>query len=193
MKGTRNIGLLAIGALLIILFMWGCNVRNGLASSETDIKGKWGQVQTQYNRKAKLYENVVNTIKGAATNEDTTLIKIIQMRSRVPNITDASTPAQVAEADRQLNAVGRSALNINIEAYPTLKATDLFRDLQAQVEGTENRVTVALNDWNTAITNYNQKVIRFPANMIASMLGYKQKDNYTAPEGSEDTKVDFSK
>ncbi|OSZ77275.1 hypothetical protein CAP36_12745 [Chitinophagaceae bacterium IBVUCB2] len=193
MKGTRNIGLLAVGALLIILFMWGCNVRNGLASSETDIKGKWGQVQTQYNRKAKLYENVVNTIKGAATNEDTTLIKIVQMRSRIPNITDASTPAQIAEADRQLNAVGRSALNINIEAYPTLKATDLFRDLQAQVEGTENRVTVALNDWNTAITNFNQKVVRFPANIIAGMLGYKQKDNYTAPEGSEDTKVDFSK
>ncbi len=193
MKGTRNIGLLAVGALLIILFMWGCNVRNGLASSETDIKGKWGQVQTQYNRKAKLYENVVNTIKGAATNEDTTLIKIVQMRSRVPNITDASTPAQVAEADRQLNAVGRSALNINIEAYPTLKATDLFRDLQAQIEGTENRVTVALNDWNTAITNFNQKVVKFPSNLIAGMLGYKQKDNYTAPEGSEDTKVDFSK
>ncbi len=193
MKGTRNIGLLAVGALLVILLFWGCNVRNGLASSETDIKGKWGQVQTQYNRKAKLYENVVNTIKGAATNEDTTLIKIVQMRSRIPNITDASTPAQVAEADRQLNAVGRSALNINIEAYPTLKATDLFRDLQAQVEGTENRVTVALNDWNTAITNYNQKVVRFPANLIAGMLGYKQKDNYTAPEGSEDTKVDFSK
>ena len=140
-----------------------------------------------------MYENVVNTIKGAATNEDTTLIKIVQMRSRVPNITDASTPAQVAEADRQLNAVGRSALNINIEAYPTLKATDLFRDLQAQIEGTENRVTVALNDWNTAITNFNQKVVKFPSNLIAGMLGYKQKDNYTAPEGSEDTKVDFSK
>lgn len=193
MKGTRNITLLSVAALLVILFMWGCNVRNGLASSETDIKGKWGQVQTQYNRKAKLYENVVNTIKGAATNEDTTLIKIVQMRSRIPNITDASTPAQVAEADRQLNAVGRSALNINIEAYPTLKATDLFRDLQAQVEGTENRVTVALNDWNTAITNFNQKVVKFPSNLIAGMLGYKQKDNYTAPEGSEDTKVDFSK
>ncbi len=193
MKGTRNITLLSIAALLLILFMWGCNVRNGLASGETDIKGKWGQVQTQYNRKAKLYENVVNTIKGAATNEDTTLIKIVQMRSKIPTITESSTPQQVADADRQLTAVGRSALNINIEAYPTLKATDLFRDLQAQIEGTENRVTVALNDWNTAITGFNQKVVRFPANMIANMFGYKQKANYEAPEGSEDTKVDFSK
>jgi LemA protein len=193
MKGTRNIMLLSVAALLLILFMWGCNVRNGLASSETDIKGKWGQVQTQYNRKAKLYENVVNTIKGAATNEDTTLIKIVQMRSKIPTINESSTPQQVADADRQLNAVGRSALNINIEAYPTLKATDLFRDLQAQIEGTENRVTVALNDWNTAITGFNQKVVRFPANMIANMFGYKQKANYEAPAGSEDTKVDFSK
>jgi LemA protein len=193
MKGTKNIALISVAALVIILLMWGCNVRNGLASSETDIKGKWGQVQTQYNRKAKLYENVVNTIKGAATNEDTTLIKIVQMRSKIPTINESSTPQQVVEADRQLNAVGRSALNINIEAYPTLKATDLFRDLQAQIEGTENRVTVALSDWNNAITNYNQKVVRFPANVIAGMLGYKQKDNYQAPEGSEDTKVDFSK
>jgi LemA protein len=193
MKGTRNVMLLSIGALILILFFWGCNVRNGLASGETDIKGKWGQVQTQYNRKAKLYENVVNTIKGAAKNEDTTLIKIVQMRSRVPAISENSSPQQVAEADRQLNAIGRSALNINIEAYPTLQATGLYRDLQAQIEGTENRVTVALNDWNTAITNFNQKVVRFPANMIASMFGYKQKENYKAPEGSEDTKVDFSK
>ena len=192
MKGTRNITLLVVVALLLIFFVWGCNVRNGLASAETDIKGKWGMVQTQYNRKAKLYENVVNTIKGAARNEDTTLIKIVQMRSRIPNISEASSPQQVVEADRQLNAIGRSALNINIEAYPTLKATELFKGLQAQVEGTENRVTVALNDWNTAITNYNQKIVRFPSNMIANMFGYTQKENYKAPEGSEDTKIDFN-
>ena len=115
------------------------------------------------------------------------------MRSRIPAITDASTPQQVADADRQLNAVGRSALNINIEAYPTLQATGLYRDLQAQIEGTENRVTVALSDWNNAITSFNIKVVRFPGNLIASMFGYKEKQNYEAPVGSEDTKVDFSK
>jgi LemA protein len=192
MKGTRNVFLLGIVALFLMLFVWGCNVRNGLASAETDIKGKWGLVQTQYNRKAKLYENVVNTIKGAAKNEDTTLIKIVQMRSRVPNISEGSSPEQVAAADRQLNAIGRSALNINIEAYPTLQATGLYKDLQAQVEGTENRVTVALNDWNNAITGYNQKIVRFPSSMIAGWFGFKQKENYKAPEGSEDTKVDFN-
>ena len=192
MKGTRNVFLLALGALVLILFVWGCNVRNGLASSETDIKGKWGKVQSQYNRKAKLYESVVNTIKGSAKNEDTTLIKIVQMRSKIPNINEASSPQQVVAADKQWDAIGR-AININIEAYPTLRTTELFKDFQTQIEGTENRVTVALNDWNDAITSYNQRIVRFPSNMIANMFGYKQKENYVAPEGSEDVVPDFSK
>lgn len=193
MRGTRNIGLIAVVALLAILFFWGCNYRNSLATAEVDIKGKWGNVQTQYNRKAKLYENVVNTIKGAARNEDTTLIKIVQMRSNVPAINENSTPQDVAAADRQLNAIGRSVLNINVEAYPTLQATGLYRDLQTQIEGTENRVTTALNDWNNAITAFNTKVVRFPGNLLAGLFGYKEKQNYEAPAGSEDTKVDFSK
>lgn len=191
MKGTRNIGLIALVAILVIFLFWGCNYRNALATAETDIKGKWGLVQTQYNRKAKLYENVVNTIKGAARNEDTTLIKIVQMRSNVPEINENSTPQDVAAADRQLNAIGRSVLNINVEAYPTLQATGLYRDLQTQIEGTENRVTTALGDWNNAITAFNTKIVRFPGNLIAGMFGYKEKQNYVAPEGSEDTKVDF--
>ncbi|OYW17137.1 MAG: hypothetical protein B7Z54_08775, partial [Sphingobacteriales bacterium 12-47-4] len=83
--------------------------------------------------------------------------------------------------------------NINVEAYPTLQATGLYRDLQTQIEGTENRVTTALGDWNNAITAFNTKIVRFPGNLIAGMFGYKEKQNYVAPEGSEDTKVDFSK
>lgn len=178
-------------AVVAVIALWAISARNGMATAETDINGKWGQVQAQYNRKAKLYENVVATIKGAARNEDTTLIKIVQMRSRVPNISPESTPEQVAAADKQLNAIGRAALNVNIEAYPTLQATGLYRDLQAQIEGTENRVTVALGDWNNAITAFNTKIIRFPGNIIAGIFGYKQKQNYVAPPGSEDTKIDF--
>jgi LemA protein len=191
MKGNRNLPLLIGGALVLILLFWGCSVRNSLATADKDIQGKWGTVQTQYNRKAKLYENVVQTIKGAARNEDTTLIRIVQMRSRVPAVNANSTPQEIAEADKQLNAIGRAALNVNIEAYPTLQATGLYRDLQAQVEGTENRVQVALKDWNDAITDYNKKLVRFPSNMVAGMFGYKEKKNYEAPAGSEDTKVDF--
>ena len=79
------------------------------------------------------------------------------------------TPEIIA-ADKQLNAIGRAALNVNIEAYPTLQATGLYRDLQAQIEGTENRVTVALGDWNNAITAYNTKLVRFPGNIIAGII-----------------------
>lgn len=186
----RPVVLIVLG-ILVILFFWGCSARNNMATAQTDIDGKWGQVQTQYNRKAKLYENVVNTIKGAARNEDTTLIKIVQMRSKIPN-TAPSTPQEVAEADKQLNAVGRAALSINVEAYPTLKATDLYRDLQAQIEGTENRVTVALSDWNNAITAFNTMIVKFPNNILAGLFGYKKKENYVAPVGSEDTKVNFN-
>ena len=188
MKRSTIIILSIVGIILI----WAIVIKNNLASSEVQIKGKWGIVQTQYNRKAKMYENIVNTIKGAARNEDTTLINIVKMRSRIPEINNQSTPAQLSAADNQLNGIGRAALNVNIEAYPNLQATGLYRDLQAQIEGTENRVTVALGDWNDEITKYNNITVRFPGSIIASIFGYKPKDNYTAPTGSEDTKVDFS-
>jgi LemA protein len=140
-----------------------------------------------------MYENILNTIKGAARNEDTTLIKIVQMRSKVPSIGSNASPESLVNADKELNSIGRAALSVNIEAYPQLKATGLYENLQAQVEGTENRVTTALNDWNVAITDYNKKIVSFPNNIIASLLGYQSMNNYEAPVGAEDTKVDFSK
>lgn len=190
MKRSGIIILVVVG----LLVLWGISVRNGMATSQTGIDGKWGQVENQYQRKAKMYENLVNTVKAAAKNEDTTLIKIVQMRSRIPNITpDQNNPQQLAQADKQYSDLGKAMLNINIEAYPTLKATELFRDLQAQVEGTENRVTVALQDWNDAVTAYNTKLVKFPANIIAGMFGYTKKANYKADEGAKDAKIDFDK
>jgi LemA protein len=176
--------------ILALLVLWGITVRNGLATAEVDIDGKWGKVENQYQRKAKMYENLVEVVKGAAKNEDTTLIKIVQMRSRIPNITpDQNNPQQLAQADKQYSDLGRAMLNINVEAYPTLKATELFKDLQAQVEGTENRVTRALGDWNDAITSYNTKLVKFPSNMIAGLLGYTKKKNYEAEAGAKDAKI----
>lgn len=179
--------------VIAVLGIWAYTTRNGMALAKNDINGLWGNVQTQYNRKAKLYENVVNTIKGAARNEDTTLIKIVKMRSGVPEINANSTPEQLAAADKQLSSVGRAALNVNIEAYPTLQATGLYKDLQAQIEGTENRVTTALNDWNNGIKNYNAKVISFPGNLLAGLFGYTTMKNYEAQAGAENTTVDFNK
>ncbi|MGC4102213.1 LemA family protein [Ferruginibacter sp.] len=184
---------LIILAVVAVLAIWVIVTRNGLATAQTGITGKWGEVETQFQRKKNMYDNVVATIKGAARNEDTTLIKIVQMRSKIPTITAESTPQQLADADKQYNQIGKAALNINVEAYPTLQATGLYRDLQAQVEGTENRVTVALRDWNQAVTDYNTKLVKFPANLIAGLFGYKAKENYKADEDAKDTKIDFSK
>jgi LemA protein len=193
MKGTRNLALIIIGAFVLILFVWGCNSYNGLASAETEINGKWGQVEVQFNRKAKFYTDVVNAIKGAARNEDTTLIRIVQMRSRIPDIKpDQNNPAQLAQVDQQLTNLGRSMLNINFEAYPTLRTQEMFLKLQDQIEGTENRIGTAIKDWNDEVTKYNTRIVRFPGNLMAGMFGFSKKPNYVAPAGSNDTKIDFN-
>jgi len=179
-------------AIVAILAIWVISIRNGLATAQTGISGKWGEVETQYQRKMNLYDNVIATIKGAAKNEDTTLIRIIQMRSKIPTTLDQNNPASISEANRQFDQV-KSAINISVEAYPVLQTQQQYRDFQAQIEGTENRVTVALRDWNQAITDYNTKLVKFPANIIAGLFGYKAKENYKSDVGAKDTKVDFSK
>lgn len=188
MKRSSIIILVVLG----LIALWAISARNSMATAETGINGKWGEVETQFQRKAKLYENVVATIKGSAKNEDTTLIKIVQMRSRIPNI-DPNNPQSLADANRQLDQMKNAILNINVEAYPTLQTTQAFRDFQTQIEGTENRVAVAIRDWNAAVTDYNTKIVRFPNNILAGLFGYKAKQNFKADEGAKDTKVDFSK
>ena len=193
MKGSRNLTLLVVGAIVLIFVVWGCNSYNGLATKEKEIKGSWGQVEIQFNRKAKLYTDVVNAIKGAARNEDTTLIRIVQMRSRIPNINpDPNNPQQLAQVDQQLTGLGRSILNINFENYPTLRTQEMFIGLQSQIEGTENRIAVAIKDWNDKVTDFNSRIVRFPANMLAGVFGFKEKPNYVAPPGANDTKIDFN-
>lgn len=186
----KRTSLIIIG-IVAVLAIWVITVRNGLATAQTGINGKWGEVETQFQRKMKLYENVIATIKGSAKFEDTVLTKIVAMRSKMPKL-DPNNPQTLADANRQLDQM-RGAINISVEAYPTLQTTAAFRDFQAQVEGTENRVTVAIRDWNQAITDYNTKLVRFPANLIAGMFGYTAKANYKSDEGAKDTKVDFSK
>ncbi|HLX92344.1 MAG TPA: LemA family protein [Puia sp.] len=187
---TKNLSLLIIGGLILILFFWGCSGYNSIATADQDVKGKWSNVEGQYERKKNLYENVVNTIKGSARNEDTTLIKIIQMRSRIPAI-DPNNPQTLNAANHQLDQMKQSILNINVEAYPTIQTTQAYRDFQAQIEGTENRVTVAIRDWSESVQNFNTMVVRFPGRILASFFGYKEKPYFKSDEGAKDTKVDF--
>lgn len=190
MKGTRNVVILIVLGLLLIFGVWGCGQYNGILKSENGINAKWSAVEAQYQRKKNLYENVVATIKGSARNEDTTLIKIVQMRSRIPNI-DPNNPQSLNDANRALDQMKNSILNINVEAYPTIQTTQAFRDFQAQIEGTENRVTVAINDWSQSVQDYNNKVITFPGSIFASFMGKKKKPYFNSDSGAKDTKVDF--
>ncbi|TDW99001.1 LemA family protein [Dinghuibacter silviterrae] len=186
----KHLGLYITLGILLILFMVGCNGYNGLATQDQDVKQKWSVVEAQYQRKKNLYENVVATIKGSARNEDTTLIKITQMRSRIPTI-DPNNPQTLNEANRAYDQMKSSILNINFENYPNIQTTQAFRDFQAQIEGTENRVTTAIRDWSGSVQDFNTRVVRFPGSIIASLFGFKQKPYFQADEGAKDTKVDF--
>jgi LemA protein len=190
MKGTRNVAILAIVAILLIFGVWGCSSCNSIKRADNAVDKAWSDVEANFQRKKNLYENVVATIKGSARNEDTTLIRIVQMRSRIPNV-NPNDPQSLNEANQALDQMKRSILNINVEAYPTIQTTQAFRDFQAQIEGTENRVTVAIRDWSQKVQDYNNKIITFPSSMFASMLGMKKKQFFTADTGAKDTKVDF--
>lgn len=187
---TKSLGLIIVVALILIIGGCGCSTYNGLVKKDQDVNGKWSKVESQFQRKKNLYENVVATIKGSARNEDTTLIKIVQMRSRIPNV-NPNDPQSLNEANRQFDQMKNAILNINVEAYPTLQTTQAFRDFQAQIEGTENRVTVAINDWSQSVQDFNTSIKTFPTNIFAGMFGFKEKPYFKSDEGAKDTKVDF--
>jgi LemA protein len=176
--------------VLVLLGMFGCNKYNGLVKLDENVKNKWGAVQSQYQRRADLIPNLVNTVKGAANFEQTTLTQVIEARAKATQITvnpDDLSPEKIQQfqqAQGQLStALGR--LLAVAESYPQLKANQNFLDLQAQLEGTENRITVARNDFNDAVNGYNSSVRSFPNNLIAGVAGFQQKGYFQAQPGSE--------
>ncbi|HEY1166214.1 MAG TPA: LemA family protein [Chitinophaga sp.] len=183
--------------VLVLLGMFGCNKYNGLVKLDENVKNKWGAVQSQYQRRADLIPNLVNTVKGAANFEQTTLTQVIEARAKATQITvnpDDLSPEKIQQfqqAQGQLStALGR--LLAVAESYPQLKANQNFLDLQAQLEGTENRITVARNDFNDAVNGYNSSVRSFPNNLIAGVAGFQQKGYFQAQPGSESApKVQF--
>jgi len=189
MKSSTIIKFSVLGLLLIFLF-WGCNGYNGLVKQDEVVKNAWNNVQSDYQRRADLIPNLVNTVKGEANFEQTTLQNVIEARSKATQMKvdpENLTPEKIKEfqaAQGQLSqALGR--LLMITENYPNLKANEAFRNLQTQLEGTENRIKVARNDFNTAIKDYNVKVRSFPINILAGMFGFSQKEGFTADQGSE--------
>ncbi len=188
MKGTRNIVLIAITALVLILVVWGCSGYNGLIKGDQDVKKVWGNVETNYQRRTDLYSSVIKTVEASANFEKSTLQQVITARSKATSVTvdidDQQSLDKYQQAQGQLQSAFGKLLAI-AENYPDLKTTKAFQDFQTQIEGTENRINIARQDYNSSVEKYNLKVKRFPNNMLAGMFGFKEKGYYKAEPGTE--------
>jgi LemA protein len=180
-------------ALVPFLFsLTGCSSYNRLVTLEQNANKKWADVQSVYQRRADLIPNLVNTVSGAANFEKSTLTEVTNARASVGRVqldpnkapTDAAQLQQFQEAQGQLsNALSR--LLVVTENYPQLRATEAFQNLQAQLEGTENRISVERNNYNAAVQEYNTALGRFPTNMLNKMFGFQPKAFFQAQPGTE--------
>jgi LemA protein len=195
------LGLLIAG--VIVVAMWGAGIYNRLVTLQQGTDAAWAQVQNVYQRRADLIPNLVNTVSGAANFEKSTLSEVVTARAsvgrvNVPTGTAPTDPQQLAEFERAQGQLGAalSRLLVVAEAYPDLKSTAAFRDLQAQLEGTENRIAVERGRFNEAVQAYNTAIKRFPAAILAGMFGHSPRPYFTATAGSDrppDVKFDFGK
>ena len=186
---TKNITLIVIAGLILILGWSGCNGYNGLVQQDETVKKAWNFVQSDYQRRADLIPNLVSTVKGEANFEQKTLTDVIQARASASQIkleANDLSPQKIQQfqaAQGQLSqALGK--LMVLTENYPNLKANEAFRGLQAQLEGTENRIKVSRNDFNAAVADYNKKARSFPINLLANAFGFKTKEGFKADEGA---------
>ncbi|WP_443961767.1 LemA family protein [Prevotellamassilia timonensis] len=194
-KGT--ITLLVIGVLILIMVGGTLTTYNGLIAKDEAVATAWGNIQSQYQRRADLIPNLVNTVKGYAKHESETLENVMAARAKATQITvnaDNLTPEKLKQyqaAQGELSqALGR--LMAVSENYPNLKANENFSELQAQLEGTENRINESRQIYNSAVQTYNVSVRRFPANIVAGMFGFDKKNQFEAEAGAEKApKVEF--
>lgn len=197
-KNNKKIWLIVGGIILIALILWLVMGYNKLIGLDNSVGESWANVETQYQRRLDLIPNLVSTVEGAVAFEKETQTEIAAIRTGVANakqaLSSAATPEQQQAALAESDAVVSkfSGLNINVENYPQLKATENFLSLQDELAGTENRVAVARKDFNAAIKRYNDAVRKVPTNLIASIFGFDRKDSFEAQEGAEQApKVEF--
>jgi LemA protein len=173
--------LITVIAILVIIGGMFASKYNKLVRLDNEVESSFSQVQVVVKRRADLIPNLVETVKGYATHEQDTLTKITEARSRVNN---ASTPQELADADADLTQEIRN-LNVAVEAYPELKANENFLDLQAQLEGTENRIATERRRYNESVKEYNQTVRSFPMNLFAGIMGFDKKEYFEAAESEQ--------
>jgi LemA protein len=187
---TRNLTLIIIIGVILLLGGCGCGRYNQMVSQDENVKAKWANVQSDYQRRSDLIPNLVSTVKGAANFEQETLTRVIEARSKATSVNvnaEDLTPEKIAQfqqAQAQLSGA-LSRLLVTVEQYPELKANQNFLDLQKQLEGTENRIKVSRNDFNGAVQGYNNTVRQFPNNIFAGMFGFRPRQPFTADPGAE--------
>lgn len=189
-KNKKPFILIGIVALIILIGGWLMKGYNGMVNEDENVNLQWGEVENQYQRRLDLIPNLVNVVKGYASHEKETLEGVIEARAKATQTTiDPSNMNEEQLANFQKAQDGLSgALNrlmVVVEKYPELKANENFLQLQAQLEGTENRITLARKDYNDAATIYNKEVRRFPNNMLAGIFGFSVRPQFKAQEGAE--------
>lgn len=197
MNVKKNLGWIIPVGIIVVLVMWAIGGYNGMVKMDEQVQNKWANVETQYQRRADLIPNLVSTVKGYAKHEQQTLEDVVKARSEATQVkVDAEnlTPEKLAAFQKAQSGVS-SALGRLLavaENYPDLKANQNFLELQSQLEGTENRITVARKDFNDAAKSYNQSIRQFPKNILAGMFGFEKKSYFEAEAGSEKApKVEF--
>ncbi len=179
MKRTHWI--IGIVAVVVLLGLWAVGGYNTLVTQRQNVETEWSQVETQYQRRFDLVPNLVSTVRGAADFEQETLTAVTNARTQWQNAD--SREAQVSAAGSFDSALSR--LLVTVEAYPQLQATQAFRDLMTQLEGTENRIATARRDYNLAVRDYNNVVNRFPGLLLAGLFGFDDEPEFEAAEGAE--------
>ena len=182
--------IIIIIAVVAVIVIWAVSMYNGLVTMDESVNSQWANVETQYQRRADLIPNLVNTVKGYASLEKETLEGVVEARSKATQMqvnANDLTPEKLAEYQKAQGAV-TSALGKLLaitENYPDLKANQNFLELQAQLEGTENRINVARTNFNNAAQAYNTAIRRFPKSLFASMFGFDKHAYFEAAEGTE--------
>ncbi|WP_301099427.1 LemA family protein [Otariodibacter sp.] len=186
--------LIIIAVIVIIGGFTLSNSYNGLVKAEESINSVWGNVESAYQRRADLIPNLVNTVKGQANFEQETITQVIEARAKAtqthidPSNATEEQLAQFQQAQQGLNSA-LSRLLVSVERYPELKANEGFLNLQAQIEGTENRINVERNNFNNAVKEYNQKVRQVPTKFVALLFGFETKPQFKADAGAEKAPV----
>lgn len=182
--------LIVVAGIAVVLFGWVKGAYNSMVTAEEKVSGAWSQVENVYQRRADLIPNLVNTVKGYAAHESSTLEGVVEARSKATQVTVDIDNLNEASFKRFQDAQGSlgqalGRLLMLKESYPDLKANENFQELQSQLEGTENRIAVERNKFNETAREYNTKIRRFPNNILAGMFGFERKPYFSANEGAD--------